>query len=47
MGKNFEVRNSTAKFLIFQLEDKEDGVQIVYRDETIWATQKVMAELFD
>ena len=46
MAKKFEIRNSTAEFLIFQLEGKEDGVQVVYRDETIWATQKAMAELF-
>lgn len=45
--KKFEIRNSTAEFLIFQLEGKEDGVQVVYRNETIWCTQKAMAELFD
>ncbi len=47
MAKKFEIRNSTAEFLIFQLEGKEDGVQVVYKDETIWATQKAIAELFD
>ncbi len=47
MTKNFEIRNSTAEFLIFQLEGKADGVRVVYRDEIIWATQKAMAELFD
>lgn len=47
MTKKFEIRNSTAEFLIFQLEGKEDGIQMVYRDETIWATQKAMAALFD
>lgn len=47
MAKKFEIRNSTAEFLIFQLEGKEDGVQVVYKDDTIWATQKVIAELFD
>ena len=47
MSKKFEIRNSTAEFLIFQIEGKEDGVQVVYRDETIWCTQKAMAELFD
>ena len=47
MAKKFEIRNSTAEFLIFQLEGKESGVQVVYKDETIWATQKAMAELFD
>lgn len=48
MAKKFEIRNSTAEFLIFQLEGKdESGVQVLYKDETIWATQKAMAELFD
>lgn len=47
MAKKFEIRNSTAEFLIFQIEGREDGVQVVYRDETIWCTQKAMAQLFD
>ena len=47
MAKKFEIRNSTAEFLIFQLEGKEDGIQVVYKDETIWVTQKAIAELFD
>ena len=47
MSKKFEIRNSTAEFLIFQIEGKEDGEQVVYRDETVWCTQKAMAELFD
>ena len=47
MEKKFEIRNSTAEFLIFQIEGKEDGVQVVYRDESIWCTQKAMAQLFD
>ena len=47
MLKKLEIRNSTAEFLIFQIEGKEDGVQVVYRDESIWCTQKAMAQLFD
>ena len=47
MEKKFEIRNSTAEFLIFQIEGKEDGVQVVYCDETVWCTQKAMAQLFD
>jgi len=47
MEKKFVIRNSTAEFLIFQIEGKEDGVQVVYRDESIWCTQKAMAQLFD
>lgn len=47
MSKPLEIRNSTAEFLIFQIEGKEDGVQVLYRDETIWCTQKAMSVLFD
>lgn len=47
MAKKFEIRNSTAEFLTFIAEGREDGVQVAYRDETIWATQKAMAQLFD
>lgn len=47
MAKKFEIRNSTAEFLIFQIEGKEDGVQVMYHNETVWCTQKAMAQLFD
>ena len=46
MEKNLQIRNSTAEFLTFVLDGKEDGVQVLYKDETVWATQKVIAELF-
>lgn len=45
--KNLTIRNSTAEFLTFILDGREDGVQVYYKDETIWATQKAMATLFD
>ena len=47
MAKNIEIRNSTTEFLIFQIEGKENGVQVMYQNETIWCTQKAMAQLFD
>ncbi|MCC2235583.1 virulence RhuM family protein [Bacteroides hominis] len=47
MSKNIEIRNSTAEFLIFMLKGKGDGIQVMYKNETIWATQKAMAQLFD
>lgn len=47
MPKKFEIRNSTVEFLIFQIEGKEDGVQVVYHNESVWCTQKAMAQLFD
>lgn len=45
--KKLQIRNSTAEFLIFQIENKEDGVEVLYQDETLWLTQKAMATLFD
>ena len=47
MSKELQIRNSTAEFLIFQAEDKAHGVQVFYKDETIWASQKAIAALFD
>ena len=47
MAKKFEIRNSTAEFLIFQIENKEQGVEVFYKEENIWATQKAMATLFN
>lgn len=47
MSKELQIRNSTAEFLIFQVEDKAQGVQVFYKDETIWASQKAIAALFD
>ena len=47
MTKKFEIRNSTTEFLIFQIEGKEDGVQVMYHNESVWCTQKTMAQLFD
>ncbi len=42
-----EIRNSTAEFLTFIAAGKEEGIQVLYKNETIWATQKAMATLFD
>ena len=47
MAQNIVIRNSTAEFLIFILEGEEDGNKVMYKNETIWATQKAMAQLFD
>lgn len=46
MAKKFDIRKSGAEFLVFLLDDKEEGIQVQYDKETIWATQKAMAELF-
>ena len=35
------------QFLIYQSAEEEVSVNAVIRDETIWLTQRSMAELFD
>ncbi|MDR1417054.1 MAG: virulence RhuM family protein, partial [Prevotellaceae bacterium] len=45
--KNLQIRNSTAEFLIFTNQAREDGIEVRVQDETIWLSQKLMAILFD
>ena len=40
------IRNSTAEFLIFTRQAGEPGIHVRHEDETIWLTQKLVAELF-
>ena len=46
-SKKLQIRNSTAEFLIFQIENKEEGIEVLYQDDTLWLTQDVIALLFD
>lgn len=40
------IRNSTAEFLIFTGQTGEQSIEARYEDETVWLSQKLMAELF-
>lgn len=40
------IRNSTAEFLIFTGQAGEQSIEARFEDETIWLSQKLMAELF-
>ncbi len=40
------IRNSTAEFLIFTSQAEDDSIEVRVEDETVWLTQKFMAELF-
>ncbi|MNT12920.1 hypothetical protein D3C72_1478680 [compost metagenome] len=46
-NKEMYIRSSSAEFLIFKMQSKEDGIQVRYNKDTIWITQKAMSELFD
>lgn len=47
MSKKFQIKNSTAEFLIFTNQAKENGIEVRVQNETIWLSQKLMAILFD
>ena len=34
------------QFILYQLPEEEGVIQVVIKDESIWATQKAMAQLF-
>ena len=38
--------NNELRFLLYRLEDKNVAINAFVKDETIWLTQKAMAELF-
>lgn len=44
--KKMIIRNSTAEFLIFTAQAEEHSIEARYEDETVWLSQKLMAELF-
>lgn len=41
------IRNSTVEFLTFMAQSGDKTIEARYEDETVWLTQKLMAELFD
>ena len=45
--KNLQIRNSTAEFLIFTKQSKEKTIEVIVDDESVWLSQKLIAELFD
>ncbi len=47
MAKDLIIRSSTEEFITFKLQEKDKGIQVRYEDETLWMTQKAMAELFN
>lgn len=47
MDRKIRIHNSTAEFLIFTHQAKEEGIEVRIQDDTIWLSQKLMAALFD
>ncbi len=45
--KHALIRSSTAEYLTFIAATGESGVEVIYADENIWLTQKMMGTLYD
>ena len=41
------IRNSTAEFLIFTSQNKEDSIEVKVSEESVWLTQTMIAQLFE
>ncbi len=46
-GEKKRIRDSTVEFLIFTAQGGGDGFEVRYEEETVWLTQKLIAQLFD
>lgn len=44
--QTLQIRNSTAEFLIFTKQNKERTIEVIVDEESVWLSQKLMAELF-
>jgi hypothetical protein len=49
MDKNrkLQIRNSTAEFLVFTKQAGGDSIEVRIEEDTVWLTQKLIANLFD
>ena len=47
MAKDLMIRSSAEEFITFKVQEKDKGIQVRYDKETLWMTQKAIAELFD
>ena len=45
--KKYQIRNSTAEFLVFTSQSGEDTIEVRIQDNTVWLTQKLIASLFN
>lgn len=45
--QGIEIHSSAAEFLSFTAASGEQGIEVLFKDEMIWATQRMMADLFD
>jgi len=47
MGKKITVQDEVTEFLLYSTPNSKIKVEVLLNDETLWLTQKRMAELFN
>ena len=47
MVKDLIIRSSSAEFLIFERQKKENGIEVRFEEGDLWLTQKAIGELFN
>lgn len=45
--KSLNIKSSATEFLVFSLQEETNTVDVIYNDENLWLTQKMMAQLFE
>ncbi len=45
--KKYQIRNSTAEFLIFISQSGKNSIEVRVEENNVWLTQKLMATLFE
>ncbi len=45
--QTLQIRNSTVEFLVFTKQNKKHTIEVIVDDDTVWLSQKLIAELFD
>lgn len=46
-AKKYQIRNSTAEFLIFTSQSGKNSIEVRVEEDNVWLTQKLMATLFE
>ena len=46
VDRKFKRMSKELQYILYQLSDQEEKVQVVVKDETIWMTQRAMSQLF-
>lgn len=46
-NNKLQIRNSTAEFLIFTSQNKENSIEVLVADENVWLTQEMISSLYE